>query len=299
MSIRNVVVPTDFSAPSRAALHWAMRMAGLDGAALHLVHAETFPAVASPYGVTIPSSVWEAVRRATNERMDEFREEASAGGIAPVTTNVAGSNDPLGETVNAVERHRADLVVVGTHGYSGLKHAVLGSVTERILQRVPCPVMVVKEEPKSWTPQVRQIFVPVDFSEHSKVAVAVATELAIAFGARLEVFHAIDFAPGYTPYFPPEASELQTNIELRAQEQLEALREGVVGLPEEAQARLVRGPAARAILEESERIGADLMVMGSHGRSGLARWTLGSTTERTVRKALCPVIVVKADSSEE
>jgi nucleotide-binding universal stress UspA family protein len=276
-----------------------MFMAELDRAAIHLIHAETFPPIAGTYGVPIPISVWEGVRRASLELMEAFQKEAESGGVSRVTTDVVGSNDPVEGTIHAVALRHADLVVLGTHGYSGLKHAVIGSVAEQILHKVRCPVMVTKEEPASVNPKVRRILVPVDFSEDSKAAASFAKSLAVRFNASVEIFHAIDFAPGYGPYFPPEAVALELEIEERAAMRLEEILSGMSDVKEPVRSHVVRGSVTRSILDEVERFEPDLVVMGTRGHSNLVERALGTTAERTIRKAACPVIAVKAARPEE
>ena len=143
--LRSIVVPTDFSAPSLAAAARAATLARLDGASVHLVHAVNFPLVATAYEISVPAAVWEGVHKAAQEKLEEAKKAVEARGVVTVTTEVANSRDPVQAIEDAAEAHRADLIVMGTHGNSGLKHAFLGSVAERTLRIAPCPVVTVKD----------------------------------------------------------------------------------------------------------------------------------------------------------
>ena len=141
---------------------------------------------------------------------------------------------------------------------------------------------------------VQTILHPTDFSEHSKYAFWLACALARDYGARLVMVHvvaapAIVYGEGVVP---PNAEELRA----AAREQLDGLRvpQGNV----RAERRLQEGDAVTAILGVAQELHADLIVMGTHGRTGLGRLLMGSVAEQVVRKASCPVLTVKTPLPE-
>lgn len=139
-----------------------------------------------------------------------------------------------------------------------------------------------------------------DFSPHSSAAIDVAADLARRLGAKLHVVHVIHsptYAYGFGAFAGPPVTAPIDVAGLRAGA-MESLRERIadVKAPGGVEPHVVDGPnIAAALHEAAERLGADLIVMGTHGRTGLAHAFLGSVTERTLRNAPCPVLTVRHD----
>ena len=142
--IRSIVVPTDFSALAEAAAVRAASLARLDGAEVHLIHALASPLLVNPYEISVPANLWGDLRQAAQEKLEQTRKAIEAKGVSTVTAQASDSQDAVGTIADAVHAHGADLVVMGTHGRGGVKHAFLGSVTERTLRTAPCSVLCVK-----------------------------------------------------------------------------------------------------------------------------------------------------------
>jgi nucleotide-binding universal stress UspA family protein len=145
MEIKTILVPTDFSGHSTKALQTAVDMAKTLGASVHLVHVLHFPVqVAAPGQVAIPQDLWTQIRDGAARRLEKAREAVAASGIAVETHLSEGANAQA--IVELAEKVKADLIVMGTRGLSGLKHVMLGSVAERTVRLAPCAVMTVKAE---------------------------------------------------------------------------------------------------------------------------------------------------------
>ena len=140
---RTLLTAVDFSAASDAALDVAVALARSFGASLHVVHSFELPIPAvSPYEVAIPDAYLEEARGAAARRLSEAVARARAQGVEAQSHLAEGS--PSSAIVRTAEELGADLVVMGTHGHTGLKHLVLGSVAERTLRHAPCSVLTVK-----------------------------------------------------------------------------------------------------------------------------------------------------------
>jgi nucleotide-binding universal stress UspA family protein len=294
-AIQSLIVPVDFSDPSRAAVRYAIAIAKLDGASIHLVHALRFPLLGSPYEALVPDAVWRRFHEEASGQIEGLRKQVEASGIASVTTEIAESSDPVALVAQAVERHAADLIVMGTHGYSGIKHTCLGSVTERTIRKLACPVLAVNDPDNTISPVIERILVPVDFSAHSDEAAACAGGLAARLGASIDLLHAIDFVPEDAAYLTPDALEIDREMQATARERLTELAESITGTGVRVESHLLRGKPAAVIEAIAERLASDLIVMGSHGHTGLSERFIGSVTERTLRVAECSVLAVKAD----
>ncbi len=137
---RILVVPTDFSAPSDRGLEVAVEYALLFGSRVELVHVNDAPAYFGFDAIAIPD-----VEKAMQQRVERALEERAAGVRARgIDCRVGRLEGTAWEAIAAFARRiHADLIVMGTHGRTGIKHAVLGSVAERVIPRSPCPVLVV------------------------------------------------------------------------------------------------------------------------------------------------------------
>ena len=144
---------------------------------------------------------------------------------------------------------------------------------------------------------IRRILVPVDFSEHSDRATWYACELAACVGARVELLHVVEdpfvsgaWSPGV--YLGPSA-EILEGILTDAQNRLERAASAAASSGLRPHVVVLRGHPAQSIVEYAKACDADLIVMGTHGRTGIAHLLLGSVAERTLRTAACPVLTTK------
>ena len=143
--VRVILVPLDFSTHSDAALDRAVDFAKAFGAKIHLLHSYAVPVQGvMPYDFAVPDGVWDGIRKVAGQKLEEFRQNLASEGLE-VSTEVS----PVmpSEAILAVSREiGADLIVMGTHGHTGLRHALLGSVAERTIRLAPCSVLTVKQE---------------------------------------------------------------------------------------------------------------------------------------------------------
>jgi nucleotide-binding universal stress UspA family protein len=198
------------------------------------------------------------------------------------------------EVLREAEEVSATLIATGSRGLTGIARLLLGNIAERIVRYAHCPVLVARKHA-----QTGKILVATDLSEKAEPAVKLAAEIAAKRKATLVLVHSLDLLPrpvfgaavpfGGLPVIPPP--ELVTEARKVADEVLASLlvRFGVQG-----ERRVLDGDAATAILQVSDEIGADLVVVATHGRTGLARVALGSVAEKVVRGAHCSVLVVRS-----
>jgi len=188
-----------------------------------------------------------------------------------------------------------DLIVTATHGRTGLRRLLAGSVAEAVLRKARCPVLALHTlEPAGEAPGIRVVLHPNDFSENSEPALNVARLLARDHGARLVVLHVA----------PPEVlingSTMVPTDPRVYRDALEEIRGRLEGpdLKFPVETRAVQGDSAAEILRAAKEAECGLIVMGSHGRTGLGRLLMGSVAEAVLRKATCPVLIVKKPDSK-
>jgi nucleotide-binding universal stress UspA family protein len=177
----------------------------------------------------------------------------------------------------------ADLVVMASHGTSGIDRWLLGSVATKVVRASETPVLVVNARDNKPPPPVRltRILVALDESERAETALSEAAKLARAFGSTLVLYEGIVNVwktSGPDTWASDRAAEY---LRTKAQQHSDIQTEQVVHTS-------TIGPE---IVAQAEALEADMVVMCSHGRSGLSRWVLGSVTESVVQRAECPVLV--------
>jgi nucleotide-binding universal stress UspA family protein len=195
--------------------------------------------------------------------------------------------------------HEADIIVIATHGHTGVKRFLVGSVAEGAVQRAPCDVIVVRSDREAKGErflELKKILVPTDFSKPADQALERAMQLAGLTKAEVHLVHAYEFPPRVGVVDVPLAlpQEFFDQIRDAAQKQLDQRVKQVEAAGLKGQTHLTMDTPAGAILDAAASIGADLIVMGTQGRTGMKHVLLGSVAERTVRLASCPVMTVKA-----
>jgi nucleotide-binding universal stress UspA family protein len=143
IKVKQVLAPTDFSDPSRQAIKYACELAKRFGAELTLLHVVQPPTVALAYGTPLPEELLHPEPAAQRE-LDKL-ELPDGEGIPRVRRDIR-SGTPFVEILRYAKENGTDLVVMGTHGGSGLMHALIGSVAEKVVRKAPCPVLTVRPE---------------------------------------------------------------------------------------------------------------------------------------------------------
>ena len=142
---KRICCPIDFSDASRAAMEVAADLAKRFGAELVLLHAYPVPGYTFPDGSVVASPKMMQERADQAERhLEEWRIEAERLVGAPRVSAASAVGEPAAEILEVAKRRGADLVVVGTHGRTGLEHALMGSIAERVVRRAHCPVLTVR-----------------------------------------------------------------------------------------------------------------------------------------------------------
>jgi nucleotide-binding universal stress UspA family protein len=296
---RSALVAADFSNRSRDAFRVAVSLAEEARTRLHVLHVvEHAPVVEQAValgegGAVIPLP---AAGTAHHDALKERLREAYVPG-RPVDIEYLVRDGAAAEQILAAAAELgADLIVVGSHGRTGLSRVLAGSVSEAVLRRATCPVLALHAAPERppASDEPRVILHPTDFSDRSADAFRVARALARDHGARLFLFYAV-------PVEYPVEGGLYIPADPRTYlEPLAALKEQADGpdMKHPVETRCVKGNPADEIVRLAEEIGSDLIVMGTHGRTGLSRLLMGSVAEAVLRRAACPTLIVKAPAIE-
>jgi nucleotide-binding universal stress UspA family protein len=276
VSVKRILYATDFSRQAAAALPYALSLARQPGGQLTAVHVVS----PGPLPVDFPAHSWQAIVaqgvREAQASMELLKPQCKG---VTFETHVR-SGDVLAELSAIVRDELIDLIVLGTHGRRGASKAVFGSVAEKIFRHAPCPVLTVgpnvSGEPESVV-DLHSILFPTDFSAEAQAALPYALSLAREHRSRLYLLHVV----------PPGADADEKALAIRLQKMVPP----AACLACEAKALVQAGAAAQAILDVSEEMGVDLIVLGPKRRSGLPGTM--ATTYRTVSEAICPVLTVR------
>jgi nucleotide-binding universal stress UspA family protein len=297
MTFRKILCPVDFSLGSQQAMLLAVRLANESEAELVLAHAWYLPPLPYAEESAFPPDTLQAMIDDADRGLAAAAEEASRLGAKRVTSKFL-TGAPWDQIVTLLGGDASfGLVVMGTHGRTGLDRVLIGSVTEKVIRHAPCPVLAVPARGQVST--FRHVLCPVDFSESSRQAVALAAELAAPGGAGITLLHVVEVPVSYSSEVRMEG--FLDVLDKRAARLLEEWAWDLktkVSVPVATRSRSgSAGAQILAALDEDQT--CDLVVMGSHGRSGLPRALLGSVAEKVVRHARRPVLVARARSAKE
>jgi nucleotide-binding universal stress UspA family protein len=302
-NIKRVLVPVDFSEQASRALQYGCALARENGGQVYLLHVvqDFEPIGLSGGGMSAKAAadyLGECEERAT-ETLSHLSSAALSRGVTTLRRIVIGS--PWEQICEFAKSTDIDLICLGTHGRSGFKRVILGSVAEKVVQHAGCDVLVVRSPERDFLQAdqdsltLRRILVPTDFSDSSRFAVETGRSWAERFQAEFHLLHVVeDHSPSVAQVnlADPVFQSCYHELVRRGEQQLNDL--GVSGLPPSSiRRKVVVGNPIDRIDEYASEHSIDLIVMGTHGRRGPSHWMIGSVAERVVRSAPCPVLVVR------
>lgn len=291
-NLQSILVATDFSQTAQAGIDWAVLLATSHGARIELIHALLVPNRATDF-VPSPPDFTEALQEAASGKLNEAAEAIRAKGVEVDSHLRLGV--PSQVLLQAAEEKKVDAIVIGTRGLTGIRHLLLGSTAARVVQHASCPVLTVHPGDADQHREIRTILVSTDFSHDSDLIIAAALRLlGPQPEAKIVLLHVYHLPYEYTAYGTiPTSLDYYKDVEGAAEERLGdmARKLGREGLTVETVAR--EGYPPDTIIDQADEVSADLIVLGTHGRTGLAHLLLGSTAERVVQHARCPVLTVK------
>ncbi len=283
-----VLVPVDGSKSSLEAVNAARELAKTKGAGICLM--TVVPPIAD-FDYELSASQREAVKRSlmlhAEEVIEEAKEVFTGNGIIPRCVVKTDSNSIASEICNFAEREQIDLVIIGRKGLTRLNRAVMGSVTARVIGCSPVDILVV---PSDSVVKWNKILLATDGSKCSEAAKDTALEIASGHRSELKVVSVVDV--------PDEAYAEAPNAIEKLGERARAIGEAVRARSEEyhidADVFVREGEAHKVIVDIAKKENVDLICMGSHGRTGIGRFIMGSVTEKVISSAACPVLIVKS-----
>ncbi len=293
-----IVVATDFSQTAAQVIERALDLARRHESEIALVHVvqPDLPTLAAPEMMVVPPDYENRLREASNEALEREADRIRAAGI-PVTIHLE-HGIPAQRITERADSLAADLILIGARGHTRFEHLLLGSVVESVVRTARQPVLTIHPGDRRPVEPVGTLLFPTDLSADAENALWAAIRLlARRPESRILLVHTFHLAPSVVPftgfgdavppYFVENAQEL---AEAAARPVVERLRRGGF----EVEAVVERGDPSEVVLALAAKRTVDVIAIGTHARSPLRRFLLGSTTLRIVEYASCPVLTVHA-----
>jgi nucleotide-binding universal stress UspA family protein len=296
-TIKRILYATDLSPISEPAWDEARQLGRLFDAEILVLHA--VPLVMLPLEGYFPPHMYDelvqSARRDAEARFDRLLGSVPGSGLKVRIQLEDGP--PADRILKVANDEQADIVIVGTHGRAGIQRAILGSVADRLIRQAPCPVVTVQPELGAKPgAKIRRICYATDFSPTARAAWPWVVSIASAADAEIDLVH-VTFSPVPDRHLSAEALG-QIAHTLHEQGRLEAERflEKSPAPGGRINVHLSHGDPGEQIVHQAQVRSADLIVMGTHGWSGLVRWMLGSVAHHVIQTAPCPVLTVAPPS---
>jgi len=288
VNTEKLLLATDGSQFSEGAIREAIRLAKRCSSKLAVISViET-----NPEYETIAPQLLEKSEKTAREHLESVKKQAKQEGVDIVTSILEGE-DSYNYIAEEAARTKSSMIIMGRRGRTGLKRLAMGSTTARVIGHAPCNVLVV---PKAATVAFKNIVVATDGSNYSAAAASEAIGIAKQNNSKLTVIAVVpaELATPTDIDVSMTQQELIADKEMRvAEKNAKAVKEAAAQAGVAVQAFVMTGKPADAIIETAKEKSADLVVLGSHGRTGLERLLMGSVAERVIVLSDCAVLVVK------
>jgi nucleotide-binding universal stress UspA family protein len=267
--LERLLLSADGSEFSEGAVREAIGLAKTCGSKLYVVSVVEV----NPEFESLAPGLVEKMEKETRQYLEEVKEKALKEG-ADCEIIVHEGEDPYQYIVDEAAKKQVEMIIMGRRGRTGLKRLMMGSVTAKVIGHAPCKVLVV---PKAATITYKNILIATDGSKYSESAYREAISIAKRTGSNLIVL-----------------SVATKNANLpNAKKSVEKIRRDAEKEKIKVETLTPKGMPYKVIVDTAERKNADLIVVGSHGRTGLEKLLMGSVTERVIGHTGCAVMVVK------
>ncbi|MFL5758272.1 MAG: universal stress protein [Thermomicrobiales bacterium] len=301
-----VLVPLDGSTNAEQAIPYGRAIAGKSGQVTLLKVLPKAEATRGLLGETA-AAAWEVDETPNTELRTEMSETTAQSKLAAELHTATATGDPKAQIVKFAQDNGYDYIVMASRGRGAVGRFIYGSVADAVARTTPVPVLIVhpkENESRGDTVAIDRLVVPLDGSDLARAALPVATELGRRLKLPTLLVHAIDpnfvatANPGTEAYYTADVyDQLVGELEDSAQKDLVAAAATLNEAGVEASWVVVNGGAIDSI--EQRLKDGDVIIMTSHGRSGLKRWVMGSVSERLVRTGPAPVMLVPAPGRDE
>ena len=283
-----IVVGYDESESSKAALKEAsLRVKNRNGK-LYLVHAVYFD---QEEFAILPSQMEKRFEAGTHVCLMAKKELSEQYSLNGNIESFVCEGEPSAVLTDIAQGKKADLIALGTYGRKGLKRLLMGSVTSEVILGAPCDVLVVKRPCAECTGSYQSILVPFDGSEYSTKAMARAVAMAKTDGGQVTVLYVIPRYEEMVEFYRSET--IRKSLASEAERVIGEAKKIADAAGVTVRTEIREGHAADEIVNAAAKLENDLIAMGTYGWKGVSKAIMGSTTNRVIAHANCPILVVK------
>jgi len=285
---KSIVVGYDESLSSKAALKEASLRIQRQGGKLFLVHSVFFD---QEEFAILPSQMEKRFEFGTRVCLDAKKDLHDEFGLNGNVDSLVCEGEPPEVLIEIAREKHADLIALGTYGRKGLKRLLMGSVTSQVILNSPCDVLVVKKPCSKCAGAYHSLLVPFDGSETSKKALVRACELSKIDNSEISVLYVIPRYEEMMDFFKTET--ITRSLFQEAEKILSKAKEIAAEQNVQIKAVVQEGHSGEKIVEIANTFKNDLIVMGTHGWQGMNKAVMGSTAERIIANASCPILIVR------
>lgn len=297
MSFKRILVPLDGSGLAERALAPALALAEAMLAKVFFIR------VAIPLSLNLDPKFYQCtieLRQDEAKRYLRSIQSRFSSSQADIETQVLVGRAAR-SIINFAQEMEIDLIVMSSHGRSGVNRWIYGSVADKVLHNAPCAKVIIHPQVIIETYSIKRILVPLDGSSIAEQALEPALALAESVSAEL-IFLRVTSVPQITVQPLPGWPGLDAVMEAAEQEAnayLQGMQAAMGDSPVSTSLRVTTGPAAEDIIDVADNQKVDLIVMCSHGRSGIERWVFGSVAEKVLRGANCVTLVIQSQEGSK
>lgn len=285
---RTIVVGYDESESSKAALKEASLRVKEKNGTLYLVHAVYFD---QEEFAILPSQMEQRFAAGTHVCKLAKQDLQAQFGLNGNVESFVCEGEPPEVLIDIAKSKKADLIALGTYGRKGLKRLLMGSVTSQVILNAPCDVLVVKRPCSECTGSYQSLLVPYDGSEFSKKALHRAGEMAKSDGGQVTVLYVIPRYEEMMEFYRSDA--IKKSLRAEAEKVVNEAKKFAAEMGIAIRTEIREGHASDEIVAAANQLENDLIAMGTYGWKGVNSAIMGSTTNRVISHAACPVLVVK------
>jgi nucleotide-binding universal stress UspA family protein len=288
MAYRKVLVPLDGSELAERAIPYAKTVAKTKGSEVILF--------------TVSIAFIEQLDRPMKAYLELNSKELQSHGIKASTAIAYG--DVADEIISFADKNNINLIIISTHGYSGIKRWVLGSIARKVLYGTCAHVLLIKSKaPKVSKVELKKLLLPLDGSAFSEAPIPFAEELTKGTEAEiiLTVISEPPLVPSYgerpiNPTWEKYRDTLWAEMQKQASEYIEKIKTRLEKQRVKVKSQIIPGElgkVAESIMQVAQKENVDLIAMATHGRTGVSRWVYGGITNRIVEQSLQPVLLIR------
>ncbi len=259
---------------------------------LVLVHALNLPdfnyAMISPYLRTELQADMEAKLHKEGAGILAQTKEALPADF-PEVQEIHQIGHPVNVILETARSSKSHLIILGARGLGSFKEVVLGSTSHRVLMHAPCSTMIIKKP----VPRLKKILLPVEGEDDIKIALQFLAHQPFREAVHIDVFAVWPQPQLAWPITLGQSKLLEMKAIEEAQDQMKSVTDRLTRMNYSAEAKVGMGDPAFAILEQAKASQSDLILMGTHGRGGLAKFLIGSVSHSVLHQADCPVLIVR------